>query len=76
MYPRAHPSRHRSRLYDIEALHRETRRALWLGRVLQLVTLVLLLGTLAFIVRQSWPVQTAAALADAREWVSSLISPR
>lgn len=73
MYPRAHLPRHRSRLYDIEALHRDTRRALWQGRVLQILMLTLLLGTLSLFVRHTWPVETAAAIEHATAWLSALI---
>ncbi len=67
------PSTHQRQLQHLQLLRQEAHRALWQGRVLQLLTLMGLLALLGAILNHTWPVETAETVEQAREWLSSLI---
>ncbi|MBK8037715.1 MAG: hypothetical protein IPK22_11355 [Verrucomicrobiaceae bacterium] len=73
-FPTSRPSMSSRQLRDLQLLRQQARRALWQGRVLQIITLALLLITLGTILNRTWPVETAEAVEQARGWMAALLA--
>lgn len=74
-FPTSRPSMSSRQLREMQLLRQQTRRALWQGRVLQVLVLAVLFILLGTILNRTWPVETAEAVEQARAWITSSFTP-